>query len=764
MKKLQSRKVSIQKRLFVCFVLTVLILCAVVTVILVRLNRETADEKERHMSGNYARIESMLKEFEFVLNHTEIQNQMLSASLYLTPHFSEASRETLEAEMHEDWIPSLMKWHKNIIGEGTDYAVSIRYSPASGCYLGASMDDPDGFMAFDFANLYQTIHLSGQVTEQDFVRAGSFHICRLESVDEDILLFTTVHEGSGTVMIYGFQPQQLENTVFSANIGPSYQYLSTHLVLPDGQFLLSSADGEDDLSSSELRKLLLREEDIFIDGDRTLMKIQERNGGFTLVYSLIEIQKGPMNGNLIQMLMICMVFVTLAILIIAAVVLRLLYGPISSLAKTVSVPSVMETEKRTNDPLDQISSAIEYYRRQADLSRVTIEEQNDALFRSVLLKMMLDSSYAGSGDEITYFHLNERLRSFILMSVKASSALWDPEKMSHSERVYHRNLALLDAESEIENEYANFSPICLRHDRKTFVLFRVDEEGLALLRNMLMDTLVRLNRQEKATYIFRFSKIYSGPGALHNAYDEVLYRADFTLSADREPVLQEHVSTQHMLQLENRLISLVYVENYAKAYDCLEEIVRLIFQSEQSDAMIKSQVQSISLRTFRMLMESDPDHRSRLDALFSGMSERMQDYTLNSVLEFWKEIFDELESGKTAAGTESSSEEFNAVLEYIRLHFRDPNLSLTSLSDLFHRPIASLSRDFQKYLGKGFLEVLHGLRLEAAEEEIRTTQSPMKVVAEHAGYTSEITMTRAFKKYRGVTPGVYRAQKEKEGP
>ena len=89
MKKPQSRKISIQKRLFVCFVLAVLILCAVVTVILVRLNRETADEKERHMSGNYARIESMLKEFEFVLNHTEIQNQMLSASLYLTPHFSE---------------------------------------------------------------------------------------------------------------------------------------------------------------------------------------------------------------------------------------------------------------------------------------------------------------------------------------------------------------------------------------------------------------------------------------------------------------------------------------------------------------------------------------------------------------------------------------------------------------------------------------------------------------------------------------------------
>ena len=76
--------------------------------------------------------------------------------------------------------------------------------------------------------------------------------------------------------------------------------------------------------------------------------------------------------------------------------------------------------------------------------------------------------------------------------------------------------------------------------------------------------------------------------------------------------------------------------------------------------------------------------------------------------------------------------------------------------------MASLSRDFQKYLDKGFLEVLHGLRLDAAEEEIASTADSMKVIAERVGYTSEITMTRAFKKYRGVTPGAYREKNEKK--
>ena len=142
--------------------------------------------------------------------------------------------------------------------------------------------------------------------------------------------------------------------------------------------------------------------------------------------------------------------------------------------------------------------------------------------------------------------------------------------------------------------------------------------------------------------------------------------------------------------------------------------------------------------------------------------EQLKELTLGSVLDFWRKVFDELQSKTANLTRESTSKDFNAVLQYIQLHFRDPNLSLTSISDSFHRPVASLSRDFQKYQGKGFLEILHGLRLTAAEEEISTTNNPMKAIAEHVGYTNDITMTRAFKKYRGVTPSFYRNQREKK--
>lgn len=759
-----GKKITTRTKLLLAFFVIIMALCVMIVITLVKMNRETMAEVERHRTGNYARIEIMLADFEAAVDRANTQTQTLSSSLQLTPFYAEATKPMLEAEWalegqawRESKLYSLLQWHKNAIADSMDWCVSLRYSSASGCYLGASLDHPDGFLAPDFASVYQLIHLSGQVVEADLLTPGSYHLCVMRDLNEEVLLYTTVHESSGTILIYGLQPRALESTVFSANIGPSYQYLSAHLVLPDGQYLYSSADGEDPFSSSDIRKLVQEENNIFISDQKTIMKIREKNGGFSLVYALKEVQGSPINGELYHTLLIGMGLFILVWGLMALYVLRLLYAPLQKLAATVRTPKAEET-KRPADPIITLTSALEYYHQQAAQRQLTIEQQSDALYRSLLLKMMLDPSYLITEKDAAYFQMDQRLDSFALMSVEASNDAWAPEIMSHEERAYHRNLALLDAETEVETHYGSYAPVCLRHERKSYILFQVREEELILLHNTLKDTLIHLNQQKKAAYVFRFSHIYTEPGQLRNAYQEVLLHPDYILSADIERAARELPSMQEMLQLENKLISLIYVKRYDKSYECLEEILRLIYQGENNDTLIRNQVQSISLRTFRMLMESNDNPQSMLED-FSTEFDQIEELTLDRVLDFWKRVFEELEASTAAEGEEATTEDFNAVLQYIQLHYQDPNLSLTNLSSIFHRPIASLSRDFQKYLGKGFLEVLHGLRLDAAEKEIAETNYPMKVIAEHVGYTNDITMNRAFKKYRGVTPSVYRAKK-----
>ena len=69
---------------------------------------------------------------------------------------------------------------------------------------------------------------------------------------------------------------------------------------------------------------------------------------------------------------------------------------------------------------------------------------------------------------------------------------------------------------------------------------------------------------------------------------------------------------------------------------------------------------------------------------------------------------------------------------------------------------ATISREFKKNTESTFLEFLHKRRIAAAKTLIRTTDIPLKGIALQVGYDNVLTMTRAFKKYEGMTPGAFR--------
>ena len=97
------------------------------------------------------------------------------------------------------------------------------------------------------------------------------------------------------------------------------------------------------------------------------------------------------------------------------------------------------------------------------------------------------------------------------------------------------------------------------------------------------------------------------------------------------------------------------------------------------------------------------------------------------------------------------------LLAYVQANYRDPSLTAALVAERFGMSRAGVSRAFaQACPDGGFLGYLHGLRLDKAEELLRTTQLPIPDVASSVGYGSALTITRAFKRYRETTPGAYR--------
>ena len=99
---------------------------------------------------------------------------------------------------------------------------------------------------------------------------------------------------------------------------------------------------------------------------------------------------------------------------------------------------------------------------------------------------------------------------------------------------------------------------------------------------------------------------------------------------------------------------------------------------------------------------------------------------------------------------------FGAMKAYINERYADPNLSAAVIGNEFHLSPSGITRLFQKYNQTGFLQYVHELRVEKACTLLKDSNLTVPNVATHVGYGNAITMTRAFKKYRGTTPGLYR--------
>ncbi len=102
----------------------------------------------------------------------------------------------------------------------------------------------------------------------------------------------------------------------------------------------------------------------------------------------------------------------------------------------------------------------------------------------------------------------------------------------------------------------------------------------------------------------------------------------------------------------------------------------------------------------------------------------------------------------------SGRERIQMAADYILENYKE-EITLESLSGHIYLSETYISRSFPRYFGVSFLEYVTQVRLNHAVEDMSSDLS-LTEIAYNNGFTSENMMIRAFRKYRGVTPGEYR--------
>ena len=98
---------------------------------------------------------------------------------------------------------------------------------------------------------------------------------------------------------------------------------------------------------------------------------------------------------------------------------------------------------------------------------------------------------------------------------------------------------------------------------------------------------------------------------------------------------------------------------------------------------------------------------------------------------------------------------FTQIMEYLAAHYQQP-LMLETVAAHFGISPSHLSRTFGAKLGCGYLDYIHQLRVEHAQEMLSGTDRKISDIAFACGFSDQRSFNRVFKKVTGVTPREYR--------
>lgn len=96
------------------------------------------------------------------------------------------------------------------------------------------------------------------------------------------------------------------------------------------------------------------------------------------------------------------------------------------------------------------------------------------------------------------------------------------------------------------------------------------------------------------------------------------------------------------------------------------------------------------------------------------------------------------------------------LLRYIQEHYADVNQTI--LADVFCLSASAVSQIIKKYTGRTYSEQLLDVRIQKAQELLRTSNESIESIAEKVGYNDYFYFVKVFKKAAGISPSVFRKQ------
>ena len=756
--------------------LTIAILCVslIMAASMLMLYLGGQKDERRYQSESYEMLEQNTTDFNKIFGRADGFVRNLTASLGSLDWFASASQEEIDACFPAHIADAGIQWIRDVksidspvgrefynrigvvLSSSVDFDRLILYAPNSGFAFGTISGGEYFFLARNEKELKRVFNTD---VRWQTAQSGSLVFIPGATEEEHELLYIVEHLENGVTLLIGISDKSLMETLFANRAHRSYKLEQMVVHLPNGG--LGYRDEQKKVTFiGRTWDVLTNRNEVFESNTYLMMRYRSASPAYTLIAILSPTGTGSVvSATLFMPFVVINVLWLLLVSFICVYVLTHFNRPIEEILHEIGTMQGGGENLSEVEQLAMIETAIHQYNQDLKAGQEDVEEQRSQLKRIYLGKLALDQNTYLSDQQLETLHIPQLLARYMLIVLYPDNGRWThAEEGSEQEQAYQRHITILSVQEAMRSNMLLSGAEYLTCHTRLLIVVPVDENTDE---QQLHDKAVSSAKSIGANLGMRlqvgFSKVYSDRSTFSRAYREALKRVTLVEGGENQPTGE--VNFSELLKKNMRIADLIYIERYSGAFEAFKEIVHEIFR-QPSGSMRTQQLQSFQTLMVCMLTETNDVNARLLEQMDAELDKMMQSENEEYVLECWNVIYKRLEENKSHKKISQYTEQFAAVYQYMITHFHDPALSLSMLSAEFGMSMSTLSREFQKNIGKGFLETLHQMRIEEARAEIENTELSLNQIAEAVGYTNVLTMTRAFKKYYGQTPGSFRKMPE----
>jgi len=278
--------------------------------------------------------------------------------------------------------------------------------------------------------------------------------------------------------------------------------------------------------------------------------------------------------------------------------------------------------------------------------------------------------------------------------------------------------------------------------------------------------ILRLITSYKEKIFITASKICSGLSAVYFAYTEAMEAMNYKLfvyrdnpAAIKNLTLEANESQSYLytFQQEEHLINKLHKGDIGAALNLFKEVCWNNFtQKRISFNMARCLFYDIVSSALKVLNKQVNIDNKAMENIEQLLAELNRSETSREMCKTTEQIL--VFVGKNIQKNEGELSLYEEIISCVKEHFNDSDFNVSKLADYLSMNMSYLSKYFKDKTGIGLLDYINKIRINYAKDLLASVDMSISEVSYKVGFDNSNSFIRVFKKYEGITPGLYKSQ------